>query len=489
VLFALKLPPGLLKNGTEAERAGRYSSANLMRWFEGALGPIGGWRRRFTSQTAFTGVGRALLAWRENAGSRWLAVGTPSKLYAIASGGAITDITPSGFTAGDDDATAARGYGRGLYGTGTYGSPRPDTGTVVPATTWSLDTWGENLVGCSDADGDLYEWALDTGVDAAAITNAPTGQDALLVTPERFLVAFAGRTVTWSDQEDNTVWTPASTNQAGDFVLPTNGGIQQGLKLQSGFLVLTTTDAWQASYLDPTYVYGFRRVGEGCGAISRKSGVSTDTKAVWMGQDGFYSFEGYVERIPCDISEYVFGDLNTAQKSKSWAEHRAEFGEVWFHYVSGSATECDRVAVLNYREGHWTTHDLARTCGTDKGVYNNPIFVDPDGYLWDSEVGYSWGATFPHLETAPFRMGQGDYLTEVQRVIPDETNLGDVQVSFKARAFPTSAETTYGPYPAANPTDVLFQAGQVVVRFVATVTAKFRIGGFKLDVKRGDPLL
>ena len=38
------------------------------------------------------------------------------------------------------------------------------------------------------------------------------------------------RKVQWSDREDNTLWTPAATNEAGDLELNTSGQIMAGIK-------------------------------------------------------------------------------------------------------------------------------------------------------------------------------------------------------------------------------------------------------------------
>ena len=63
---------------------------------------------------------------------------------------------------------------------------------------------------------------------AYVISTAPTGNTAMMVTEERFVVCFGAGAilkVQWSDQEDNTVWTAAATNQAGDIIIQTNGTI------------------------------------------------------------------------------------------------------------------------------------------------------------------------------------------------------------------------------------------------------------------------
>ena len=38
-------PPGMFRNGTRYQSAGRWYDGNLVRWHEGAMRPVGGWER------------------------------------------------------------------------------------------------------------------------------------------------------------------------------------------------------------------------------------------------------------------------------------------------------------------------------------------------------------------------------------------------------------------------------------------------------------
>jgi hypothetical protein len=481
----LKLPPGIYRNGTEYQAAGRWYDANLVRWYENTLRPMGGWRKRSASQ--MTGLCRGFITWRANDAERWIAAGTQSKLYAMNEGGTLKEITPTGITAGAADATIKTGYGYGAYGSFAYGVARPDLGSVVPATTWSLDTWGEYLVACSSADGKLYEWQLGftTPTLAAAITNAPTGNKALLVTAERILFALGAgdnpRKVQWCDQEDNTVWTPAATNQAGDFELATPGTLLAGKRVKGVNLLFTDVDVHTATYIGAPFVYGFEKAGSGCGLISAQSVAAIDTAAIWMSKSGFWTYDGYVKPLPSDVSDYVFSNMNFNQASKVYAVHNSKFGEIWWYYPSSGSNENDSYVTYNYRENHWNIGSLARTAGTDAGVFTNPLLVSSDGYIYEHEVGFAYDSASVYAESGPVQLGNGDNLMSVRQVVPDEQTLGEAVVSFKTRNYPTGAQSTFGPYTAANPTDVRFMARQVNVKVTGAVLADWRIGVMRLD--------
>jgi len=481
----LKLPPGIYRNGTEYQAAGRWYDANLVRWYENTLRPMGGWRKRSASQ--MTGLCRGFITWRDNTANRWIAAATQSKLYAMNEGGTLKEITPTGITAGIADATLKTGYGYSTYGSYAYGVARPDLGGIVTATTWSLDTWGEYLVACSSADGKLYEWQLGftTPTLAAAITNAPTGNKALLVTAERILFALGAggnpRKVQWCDQEDNTVWTPLATNQAGDYELATPGTLLAGKRVKGVNLLFTDVDVHTATYIGAPFVYGFEKAGSGCGLISAQSVAAIDTAAIWMSKSGFWTYDGYVKPLPSDVSDYVFSNMNFNQASKVYAVHNSKFGEIWWYYPSSGSNENDSYVTYNYRENHWNIGSLARTAGTDAGVFTNPLLVSSDGYIYEHEVGFAYDSASVYAESGPVQLGNGDNLMSVRQVVPDEQTLGEAVVSFKTRNYPTGAQSTFGPYTAANPTDVRFMARQVNVKVTGAVLADWRIGVMRLD--------
>jgi hypothetical protein len=420
-----------------------------------------------------------------------MAIGTSSKLYAVTQSNVLVDITPTGFTAGSDDASTGAGYGISTYGGGYYGTPRPDTGSVTAATTWSLDTWGEYLVGCSTSDGKLYEWQLDysTPTKAAVITNAPTSCIGLLVTAERSLFALGAsgdaRTVAWSDLEDNTVWTPSSTNLAGSIKLQTSGRIITAKRVRGQNLILTDIDAHTLTYVGQPFVYQAEIAGRACGVVSANCVAVLDNMAVWMGQKGFHIYDGYVKPLPCEVYDYVFNNININQISKVYAVNNAQYNEVWWFYPSAGANENDSYVAWDYVENHWSIGTLARTAGTDRGVFRNPLMIGTDGFVYDHEVGLNYSGALPYAETGPFQIGNGDQILYINEMIPDERNLGSVSATFTTRYYPTSTESTYGPYSLTQPTSVRFNGRQMKMRVTTTTPSDWRVGAMRLNAIPG----
>lgn len=488
MLIALDLPPGQYQNGTEFSGRGRWRGGNLIRWHEGALRPVGGWTQRGSVDVA--GVVRSAIAWEANNGDRLLAFAAHDALWTMDSDSNVTDITPAGLTGGRVDATGFTGYGGGLYGAGAYGTPRPDTGDALKATVWTLDTWGQNLVACSPDDGKLWEWTLNTASNAAQITNAPTGNLACMVTEDRFLFALGAggdpRKVQWSDQGDNTTWTPSATNQAGDQILQTFGTIQCGLRTRGQTLILTDQDAHVANYLGQPFVYGFERVGTSCGVVSRAAAVSIDQGAIWMGRRAFYAFRGgAVEDLPCEVADYVFSDFNDTQRSKVSAVVNSQWREIWWFYPSAGSIECDRYVAYDYGENIWMTGTIDRTAGVDRTLFASPMWFASDGVLYSHETGNAYGGTLPYAETGPVSLGDGERVMKARYLYPDENTLGSVTATFKTRFYPTETAVSYGPYTLSEPTGVRFAGRQVKLRVTGAAETDWRVGTMRLDVTPG----
>ena len=65
-LIALKIPAGIVRNGTEFEQSNRWRDANLVRLNNQSLSPVGVWTERSTSGDTLSGVVRGMLAWIDN---------------------------------------------------------------------------------------------------------------------------------------------------------------------------------------------------------------------------------------------------------------------------------------------------------------------------------------------------------------------------------------------------------------------------------------
>lgn len=90
-LQALKLIPGLNREGTNYSNSGGWYDGDKIRFRSGNPEKIGGWSR--LSNSTFQGVARSLWNWIDFDGDNYLGIGTNLKYY-IERGGDYNDITP-----------------------------------------------------------------------------------------------------------------------------------------------------------------------------------------------------------------------------------------------------------------------------------------------------------------------------------------------------------------------------------------------------------
>jgi hypothetical protein len=418
-------------------------------------------------------------------------------------------VTPVGLVTGQQDGSYnTGGYGQGLYGQGLYGQGAA-AATLKAADTWQLDNYGEDMVACLTSDGRLW-YTTPAGGPAALVVGdvVPTANIGVVVTPERFLVALGaggdGRNVAWASQEvplTATVWVSNPlVNTAGNFLLSTKGRLMAGRRTRRQTLLWTDVDVYAMTFVALPGIYAFEQVGDNCGLIAPNAMAVLGDLAVWMSYGKFFMYDGALKPLQCDVLDYVFQNLNKQQAAKVHCVSNALFDEViWFYNSIGAHQagndENDSYVAYNYREQHWMIGTLGRDAGIDRGVFDYPLYVDPNGFLWSHELGDArTSAGSPFAESGPIEIADVDWMrgfsgdiavAAVNRFIPDEKNLGNVNLRFFASYFPTDPETVIGPFSSLAPTNMRFQARQLRVRVEENVATLWRVGVPRLSVVPG----
>ncbi len=212
----LAIPPGFSGTDTDCKARAAGVTATLSAGAMASCAPVGGWEERVQVSTD---APRAAIAWADSDGDQRFAIGTATKLWTISASNTVTDITPAGSRPGSEDAASILGMVPEITVRGS--TVRRDR---TRATIRRL-TLGPSIPGVSiswavlTSDGRIYEWQLNVASDAAVVTNAPTGNAAIVVTDERFLFALGAggnvRKVQWCDRENNTSWTPSPRTKPG----------------------------------------------------------------------------------------------------------------------------------------------------------------------------------------------------------------------------------------------------------------------------------
>lgn len=378
-----------------------------------------------------------------------------STASSSATGGGSVQVTYD-IVLGQYTLTTPVAYGVGAYGLGPYGY----SATAVPTkyVGWTLAPYGDQLLACP-VGGTIYIYDPVQGGRAFPLLNAPTDILAMLITPERFVVALGTATsslqMAWADQNDYTNWTSSATNTANSGRTVQGGSYFVGsVPVRDGVsLAFTDRYVFQLNYSGDNYVYDSPAVADNAGLISPFSVVAQGEAAYWMGDSDFWTWNGTVQPLPSDdIRDYVFMGINKLYAGKCCAGLNRRKKEVWFFYPSTSATEIDSYVIYHIDQGCWSIGKLQRTAWVDADLFSTPFGADANGIIYQHETGNDDNGSpmDAYLTFAPTDISGGSLNMDMFGFIPDfERQTGNVSLTIQTQYYPASAVASDGPYTIA----------------------------------------
>src|SRR6266581_3854693 len=366
------------------------------------------------------------------------------------------------------------GYGLGGYGGGGYGtgvSLAPGTGNPIVSEDWSLANWGETLIACPYG-GPIYTWSALSGFqNAGVIPTAPFFNGGIFVSqPQQILVAWGSvqstgvrdpLTVRWSDALDYTNWTVSSQTWAGSFRIPTGSIIMGGIQSAQQGIIWTDIDCYTMQNIGQPIVFGFNRVGSGCGLVGQHACGVLNGNVYWMGPNNFFVLgNNGVTPIPCSVWNFIFNNVDTVNLWKVRCAINSLFNEIsWFFPQKGTGgdTENSLYVKLNIIEGEWDYGSLGRSAWIDVTVLGNPIGSDANGIIFQHDVGYNAGtvAMDSSFQTGYWSISEGNDIAIVDWVLPDMTfadlsgasTSANFSLTFYATDYTGDMPRVYGPFP------------------------------------------
>jgi hypothetical protein len=331
---------------------------------------------------------------------------TTNATATVSTGGSI-DVVPY-----EQVGPAAQTYGYG-FGVGPYGSTIGGTewGNAVNAASvvlepglWSLSNFGQVLV-ATIANGKTFTWdssiaarlttRASTTTSGFTTTNNPTATRVTLISPTtRHLIHLGTETtigdpstqddmfIRFSIDENINEYTPEATNTAGTQRIQDGTKIIGALVAKENILVWTDNALYTMKFVGAPFTFGFEQVGTNCGLIGKNAAIEIDGVAYWMGNNGFFSFDGTVNTLPCSVEDYVYDDIDTTKGQQVNAGINNLFTEVVWWYPTAGSEFNNRYVVFNYGQsngqlpmGNWYTGvnvNSIRTSWIDSLIYPKP---------------------------------------------------------------------------------------------------------------------
>ena len=257
---------------------------------------------------------------------------------------------------------------------------------------WTGCTLSDILILNNGVDDPQY-WAGNTGTPFAALTNWPAN------TKCKVMRSFDGALVALNITESGTnyksmvrvsasadpgtlpaTWVPAATNDAVRVegkMSETPDAIVDGLELGERFMVYKENSTYAMHLIGGTDVYAFENVSRMFGALAvncvapvARNGASahavfSDGDIVLnQGAEGPQSIIDEVNR------RWLFNNLDSDNRQKSFAVSYQYRNEVWFCFPEIGHTWPNKAMVWNYKDNTWSIREIPNLAHANTGVIN-----------------------------------------------------------------------------------------------------------------------
>ena len=368
---------------------------------------------------------------------------------------------------------------------------------------------------CNDTGGQIFIGSI-TGTSALTPLTLPVGANATggIVALHPYLMYYGtAGIIGWS-----VAGTPSDLSGSGSGVArPWGQKIIKGFPLRGGSSgpagIFWAYDAvLRASFTGGSTVWQFDVLATDTSVMSADSIVDYDGVFYWAGVDRFMTFNGVVRDLPNTMNQnWFFNNLNAAQRSKVYAFKVTYYGEIWWCYPRGEATECTHAIIYNVRENCWYDTELpssGRSAGNFNNAFSAPLLVDADptasGYrVWiheqalDEIDGTSMNPIRSYFETADLSAvtkGTNAQL-RISSIEPDFIQSGpmNVQVTGRANARAPEVYSSIFTFPetAAAPYEQIVmlkeQRRELRVKFESNaVGGDYQMGQIIANIEEGD---
>ncbi len=425
----------------------------------------------------------------------------------------------------------------------TVGSPALVVGMVV--------TSSANVSLGTIVSGAVNSWVVSIGGVYASQTMAASTTGIVLVSMSAAATASASITATFDNNiavsggcvvihpylfvyGNNGLIQNCSAGDYANWVSPdanannmATGKIVKGLPIRGGSTspsgLFWSTDSLVRVSFSPSsaggqnYYWTYDIISSQTSIMSSQSVIEYDGIYYWAGVDRFLMYNGVVQEVENSVNQnWFFDNLNFAQRQKVWATKVPRYGEIWWFYPRGTATECTDAIIYNVREKTWYDAGQAdganRSAGVFSEVFPKPIWAGNVANtagkytLWQHEAGYdevyltNVNAINSYFETPNLGFLTGtvgmtqqpgeNLWTRIERVEPDFVQEGDMTLVITGRGYAEDNDVESAPYrftPSTIKIDMREQRREMRLRFSSnTQNGNYQTGSVMLSITTSD---
>ena len=462
--FELSCKPGIKRDGTVLD-GNFYADGEWVRFRNGRPKKMGGYREIVSG---LNGPVRGTYVYSNH----------PDQLVYTFSGSGIevTPVDPNGVGGATYDRTPASGFTAQDRYLWTYDVIYDSTGT--PAA--KIVAHAAEILAGGACDKTTNLPVFYGGVTAAAAlaqfaTPQSVSGGVTVLGPYTFLYGNNGL-IKNSIANDPAVYVGGDSNSAN----PVGTKVVKGLPLRGASqspagLFWSLDSLVRVSYVGGAAIWSYDIVTSNTSIMGPTTVIEVDGIYYWIGADRFLMYNGVVKELPNPMNQdFFFDNLNLPQRQKVWATALPRWGEIWWFFPKGSATECNHAIVYNYREGTWYDTPIKRSAGYAPRVLQFPVWADnvaasDDTYnIYRHETGVdkvqgeSQTAITSWFETSDIGLAAGgpiegspvgkDQQTILQRLEPDFVQTGDMTVVVATQQYAQAEVSETDPF-TFSPTD------------------------------------
>ena len=395
------------------------------------------------------------------------------------------------------------------------GAGQSITGTGIPSGTTVLSVVGTAVTMSAAA-------TASASITATFDNNIAVSGGCVVIHPYLFVYGNNGL-IQNSSAGDFSNWVAADANANN----VATGKIVKGLPIRGGSTspsgLFWAADALIRVSFQPStvggvnYYWGYDLVSSQTSIMSSSSVIEYDGIFYWAGVDRFLMYNGVVQEIPNNNNQnFFFDNVNLQQRQKVWATKIPRWGEIWWFYPKGDATECTDAIIYNVRDKCWYDAGQAvgarRSAGVFSEVFPKPIWggneANSEGKytLWQHETGVDQvyltnvDAVQSYFETYSVgtlgglvgtQQQPGDNLwTRLERIEPDFVQVGDMTVVVTGQGYADDVIVESDPYtfsPNTLKIDMREQRREMRLRFESnTFNGNYQTGRVLLSLTTGD---